>query len=80
MSDDAQARASRDAALAAKRRLAPVLLALEGVTGLGVQGEEMVVYVTDASDAVRERIARALRDRGETPRWRCEATGGFKAR
>jgi hypothetical protein len=80
MTDDAQARASRDAALAAKRRLSPVLLALEGVTGLGVQGDEVVVYVTDESADVRERIVRALRDRGEAPRWRCEATGGFKAR
>jgi hypothetical protein len=65
-------------ALALKRLLSPLLLAIEGVSGLGVPGGQLTIYL-EADDAdvrrrVSEIVARAAP--GATPRF--EVTGPFR--
>jgi hypothetical protein len=69
---------SREQLLAAKRRLSSAILGLRGVSGLGIQGDELVVYLADGSSEVREHVARVIGEREPTVRWRCEVTGVFR--
>ena len=40
-----------------KRRLSPHLLSLPGVSGVGIPGGTLTVYLVDDSEAVRRQVA-----------------------
>ena len=63
---------------ALKNRVAPRLLAIDGVTGLGTPGGVLVVYLENDSAALRQQVDAALRAEG-VPDTRIVVTGGFKA-
>ncbi len=63
---------------ALKNRVAPRLLAIDGVTGLGTPGGVLVVYLENDSPALRREVDAALRAEG-VPETRVVVTGGFKA-
>jgi hypothetical protein len=49
--------ADADDVRAVKRRLAPRLLGLDGVTGVGVRGKHLAVYLDGPREATRQRVA-----------------------
>ena len=63
-----------------KQALSPVLLEIEGVSGVGVPGGQLTIYLTaddpEVKGKVREVVARA--SPGVTPRF--EVTGMFQKR
>ncbi|OLC01091.1 MAG: hypothetical protein AUH30_00910 [Candidatus Rokubacteria bacterium 13_1_40CM_68_15] len=63
---------------ALKNRLAPRLLAIDGVTGLGTPGGVLVVYLENDSAALRREVDAALRAEG-VPETHVVVTEGFKA-
>ncbi len=63
---------------ALKRRVAPRLLAIDGVTGLGTPGGVLVVYLENDSAALRSEVDAALRAEG-VPETHVVVTGEFKA-
>ena len=63
---------------ALKNRLAPRLLAIDGVTGLGTPGGVLVVYLENDSAALRREVDAALKAEG-VPETHVVVTGGFKA-
>ncbi len=51
----------RDSSLAeVKRRLSPHLLDLEGVTGVGLPGGQLTVYLVADSEEVRRRVREVI--------------------
>ena len=63
---------------ALKKRIAPRLLAIDGVTGLGTPGGVLVVYVENDSAVLRREVDAALKAEG-VPETHVVVTGGFKA-
>jgi hypothetical protein len=63
---------------ALKKRVAPRLLAIDGVTGLGTPGGVLVVYLENDSAALRREVDAALKAEG-VPETHVVVTGGFKA-
>ena len=63
---------------ALKNRVAPRLLAIDGVTGLGTPGGVLVVYLDNDSAALRREVDAALRAEG-VPETHVVVTGEFKA-
>ena len=63
---------------ALKKRIAPRLLAIDVVTGLGTPGGVLVVYVENDSAALRREVDAALKAEG-VPETHVVVTGGFKA-
>lgn len=43
-----------------KRRLSPRLLGIRGVSGLGIPGGRLTVYLAEDSEAVRREVAAVL--------------------
>lgn len=64
--------------LALKRRLSPLLLEIEGVSGLGVPGGLLTVYLEVDDDEVRRRVREVVDSvaPGASPRF--EVTGKFR--
>lgn len=44
-----------------KRRLSPLLLRIPGVSGVGIPGGTLTVYLTDDSAQVRDTVSAVLR-------------------
>lgn len=61
-----------------KRRLAPRLLGVEGVTGVGVREGCLVVYLDSRREATLRRVAALIE--AESPRtpFECVVTGPFR--
>ena len=62
-----------------KRRLSPRLLAIDGVTAVGLAGGSLVVYVTDDAAAIRRAIAELFEAEVGVP-WRIAVSGALKLR
>jgi hypothetical protein len=70
--------APADVALALKRRLSPLLLEIDGVSGLGVPGGHLTVYL-EADDAeVRRRVEEVVARCAAGATLRFEITGRLR--
>ncbi len=63
----------------AKRRLSRRLLDEPGVSGVGIQGDRLVVYLVGDAPAVRRKAQEAARQVGVTAPLLFEVTGEFRA-
>lgn len=63
-----------------KRRLSPLLLEIKGVSGLGLPGGRLTVYL-EAEDAdVRQRVEKIASEAAPGTALQFEVTGRFRAR
>ncbi len=65
---------------AAKRRISTALLDRPGVSGVGLRGEEVVVYLERDTPDTRAALTLAARDAAPGVAIRFEATGTFRAK
>ena len=63
----------------AKRRLSSILLGEPGVSGVGMRGESLVVYLASDGPAVRRKAQEEARRIGVTAPLLFEVTGEFRA-
>ena len=62
-----------------KRQLSPILLAIPGVSGIGIPGGVMTVYLQEDSESVRRQVADVVsRNTPDIP-VRYVVTGAFRA-
>jgi len=62
----------------AKRKLSGRLLDEAGVSGVGIRGERLVVYLTDDAPAVKQRARDIAREEKVTVPLVFEVTGEFR--
>jgi hypothetical protein len=61
-----------------KRRLSPRLLSIRGVSGVGLPGGKLTVYLAEDSETVRREVAAVVEaDAPDTP-FTCVVTGAFR--
>ncbi len=65
-------------ALALKRLLSPLLLGVEGVSGLGVPGGRLTVYLEADDAGVRRRVREIVARVAPSASPRFEVTGPFR--
>ncbi len=61
-----------------KRRLSPRLLGIRGVSGLGVPGGKLTVYLAEDSEAVRKQVEAILASEAPGARVAYVVTGAFR--
>ncbi len=64
---------------ALKSRVAPRLLAIDGVTGVGTPGGVLTVYLEKDGAAIRREVSAVLEAEGAAPNVSYVVTGAFKA-
>lgn len=72
--------ADSDAVLAAKRRLSSSLLAVAGVSGVGVSQGRLRIYLDRDTAEVRSEVSRLLARHAAAVPYEIEVSGPFKAR
>ena len=61
-----------------KRRLSPHLLSLPGVSGVGIPGGTLTVYLADDSESVRRQVAEVVESVVPGTPVDCVLTGTFR--
>lgn len=70
---------SEVAASAQKRRLSPLLLRIEGVSGLGLPSGKLTVYLEADDAAVRQRVLEVAAEAAPGATLEFQVTGPFRA-
>jgi hypothetical protein len=65
---------------AVKQRLSPRLLGIAGVSGVGVSGGQLTIYLEKDSDTARQQIDQLLAGEAPDTPTRFVVTGEFEAR
>jgi len=65
--------------VALKRLLSPLLLEIKGVSGLGVPGGRLTVYLESESEEIRRRVRQAAAKVAPGAILEFEVTGPFRA-
>lgn len=71
---------TREQLLALKRRLSPRLLALQGVSGIGVSGDRLAIYLTANDSNARRRVRRLLYAEAPEVDFTLVTSGTFQSR
>lgn len=61
-----------------KRRLSPLLLGIPGVSGLGIPGGKLTVYLAEDSEAVRKEVEAVLASEAPGTTVAYVVTGAFR--
>jgi hypothetical protein len=61
-----------------KRRLSPRLLAIPGVSGVGIQDGKLAVYLAEDSDAVRQQAQDIIESEAKDQQVVYTVTGAFR--
>ena len=70
--------ASNDQLQEAKRRTSGALLALAPVSGLGISGGKLVVYLAEDSEAIRNQVLEIVRQQAPGVEATIVVTGAFE--
>jgi hypothetical protein len=62
-----------------KRRLSPLLLGIKGVSGLGLPGGRLTVYLEADDDEVRRSVEKVASDAAPGTALQFQVTGPFRA-
>ena len=61
-----------------KRRLSPRVLRIRGVSGIGIPGGKLTVYLVEDRDAVKRKVASLIESETPGAPFECIVTGVFK--
>jgi len=63
-----------------KRRLSPLLLGIKGVSGVGVPGGRLTVYLESEDEDIRRRVQKVAAEVAPGAALQFQVTGPFRAR